>query len=88
MHALTHVKVHKLLTWQSSSPISVTPPYSPLYDDLPSPDIPYHSTLGPYQAPTTFHLHRTREWTGEVEEISRRVWVGLELGAGEDVWWR
>ncbi|KAJ4408957.1 hypothetical protein N0V91_002771 [Didymella pomorum] len=56
--------VHKLLTWQSSSPISVTPPYSPLYDELPSPDIPYHSMLDPYQAPTTFHLHRTREWTG------------------------
>ncbi|OSS49915.1 hypothetical protein B5807_05976 [Epicoccum nigrum] len=56
--------IHKLLTWQSSSPISVTPPYSPLYDKLPSPDIPYHSMLDSYQAPVTYHLHRTREWTG------------------------
>ncbi|KAH6638342.1 hypothetical protein C7974DRAFT_391385 [Boeremia exigua] len=56
--------IHKLLTWQSSSPISVTPPYSPLYDELPSPDVPYSSMLDPYQAPTTYHLHRTREWTG------------------------
>ena len=61
---LTWQQIHKLLTWQSSSPISVTPPYSPLYDELPSPDIPYHSMLDPYQAPTTYHLHRTREWTG------------------------
>lgn len=59
-----HFQIHKLLTWQSPSPISVTPPYSPLYDDLPSPDIPYHSMLDPYQAPVTYHLHRTREWTG------------------------
>lgn len=56
--------IHKILTWQSPSPISVTPPYSPLYDELPSPDIPYHSMLDRYQAQVTYHLHRTREWTG------------------------
>ncbi|KAH5136546.1 hypothetical protein HBH70_120270 [Parastagonospora nodorum] len=53
--------VQNLLTWQASySPIS----YTPLYDELPSPDIPYHSLLDPNQPTTTYHLHRTREWTG------------------------
>jgi hypothetical protein len=34
------------------------------FDELPLVSLPYHSTLDPYQAPTTYHLHRTREWTG------------------------
>ncbi|KAH7076958.1 hypothetical protein BKA63DRAFT_594588 [Paraphoma chrysanthemicola] len=52
--------VQHLLTWQASySPVS-----TPLYDELPSPDIPYHSMLDPNQSTTTYHLHRTREWTG------------------------
>ncbi|ORY15062.1 hypothetical protein BCR34DRAFT_198682 [Clohesyomyces aquaticus] len=54
--------VHNILTWQASySPTSLS--YPPLYDSLPSPDIPYHSMLDPSQPPTTYHLHRTREWT-------------------------
>ncbi|KAH8732723.1 hypothetical protein GQ44DRAFT_745010 [Phaeosphaeriaceae sp. PMI808] len=53
--------VQNLLTWQASySPIS----YTPLYEELPSPDTPYHSLLDPNQPTTTYHLHRTREWTG------------------------
>ncbi|KAF2035814.1 hypothetical protein EK21DRAFT_53590 [Setomelanomma holmii] len=52
--------VQHLLTWQASySPVS-----TPLYDELPSPNIPYHSMLDPNQPTTTYHLHRTREWTG------------------------
>jgi hypothetical protein len=53
-------QIQNLLTWQTSySPVSYTP-----YDELPSPDIPYHSLLDPSQPNTTFNLHRTREWTG------------------------
>lgn len=37
--------------------------YTPLYEELPSPDIPYYSMLDPTQPPITYHLHRTREWT-------------------------
>ncbi|EMD94407.1 hypothetical protein COCC4DRAFT_177626 [Bipolaris maydis ATCC 48331] len=52
--------IHNLLTWQTSySPISHT-----LHDELPSTDIPYHALLDPSLPTTTFHLHRTREWTG------------------------
>ncbi|KAF1839998.1 uncharacterized protein K460DRAFT_371961 [Cucurbitaria berberidis CBS 394.84] len=55
--------IQNLLTWQTSySPVSYTPLYD--LDELPSPDIPYHSLLDPSQATTTYHLHRTREWTG------------------------
>jgi len=58
---LTTDQVQNLLTWQASySPVS----YTPLYDELPSPDLPYHSMLDPEQPTTTYHLHRTREWTG------------------------
>lgn len=58
---LTLSQVQNLLTWQASySPVSCTP----LYDELPSPDVPYHSLLDPSQPNTTYHLHRTREWTG------------------------
>lgn len=54
-------QVQNLLTWQASyAPVS----YTPLYDELPSPDTPYHSMLDPSQPTTTYHLHRTREWTG------------------------
>jgi hypothetical protein len=54
------LQIQNLLTWQTSySPVSYTP-----YDELPSPDIPYHSLLDPSQPNTTFNLHRTREWTG------------------------
>jgi len=59
---LTRPKIQNLLTWQTSySPVS----YTPLYDlnELPSPDVPYHSLLDCSQANTTYHLHRTREWT-------------------------
>jgi hypothetical protein len=53
-------KIQNLLSWQASySPVS---PIS--FDELPLVSLPYHSTLDPYQAPTTYHLHRTREWTG------------------------
>ncbi|KAF2132896.1 hypothetical protein P153DRAFT_283228 [Dothidotthia symphoricarpi CBS 119687] len=53
--------IHNLLTWQASySSASCIP----LCDELPCPDIPYHSMLDPSRAPTTYHLHRTREWTG------------------------
>ncbi|KAF2187682.1 hypothetical protein K469DRAFT_569089 [Zopfia rhizophila CBS 207.26] len=52
--------VHNLLTWQASySPLS----YTPMYEELPSPDIPYYSMLDHSQPQTTYHLHRTREWT-------------------------
>ncbi|KAF7675048.1 hypothetical protein GT037_006811 [Alternaria burnsii] len=52
--------IHNLLTWQTSySPVSHAP-----HDELPSPDIPYHSLLDPTQPTTTYNLHRTREWTG------------------------
>jgi hypothetical protein len=34
-----------------------------MYDELPSPDIPYHTMLDPTQPRNTYHLHRTREWT-------------------------
>ncbi|CAG5172791.1 uncharacterized protein ALTATR162_LOCUS7526 [Alternaria atra] len=52
--------IHNLLTWQTSySPVS----HAPL-DELPSPNIPYHSLLDPTQPTTTYNLHRTREWTG------------------------
>ncbi|KAF2001275.1 hypothetical protein P154DRAFT_575344 [Amniculicola lignicola CBS 123094] len=52
--------VHNLLTWQANySPLS----YTPMYDELPSPDIPYYTMLDPSQPPTTYHLHRTREWS-------------------------
>lgn len=37
--------------------------YTPLYEELPSPDIPYYTMLDPSQPPITYHLHRTREWT-------------------------
>jgi hypothetical protein len=54
-------QVQNLLTWQASySPVA----YTPLCDELPSTDIPYHSLLDPNQSTTTYHLHRTREWTG------------------------
>jgi hypothetical protein len=56
-------QVHNLLTWQASySPSSYTP-MLPMYDELPSPDIPYHTMLDPTQPRITYHLHRTREWT-------------------------
>ncbi|KAL5121329.1 hypothetical protein ACEQ8H_000797 [Pleosporales sp. CAS-2024a] len=52
---------HNLLTWQDPySPISYLPPH----DQLPATDIPYHASLDPNQPTTTYHLHRTREWTG------------------------
>ncbi|KAF2013561.1 hypothetical protein BU24DRAFT_351296 [Aaosphaeria arxii CBS 175.79] len=52
--------VHNLLTWQANySPLS----YTPMYDSLPSPDMPYHTMLDPTQSQVTYHLHRTREWT-------------------------
>ncbi|KAF2869553.1 hypothetical protein BDV95DRAFT_498214 [Massariosphaeria phaeospora] len=52
--------VHNLLTWQANySPIA----YTPMYDELPSPDIPYYAMLDPSQPRTTYHLHRTREWS-------------------------
>ncbi|KAF2750808.1 hypothetical protein M011DRAFT_396266 [Sporormia fimetaria CBS 119925] len=52
--------VHNLLTWQATySPL----PHTPLYDELPSPDIPYYSMLDPSLPPVTYHLHRIREWT-------------------------
>ncbi|CAO2656790.1 Nn.00g055930.m01.CDS01 [Neocucurbitaria sp. VM-36] len=55
--------IQNLLTWQTSySPVSYTPLYD--LDHLPSPDIPYHSLLDPSQPTSTYHLHRTREWTG------------------------
>jgi hypothetical protein len=34
-----------------------------MYEELPSPDIPYHTMLDPSQPPITYHLHRTREWS-------------------------
>lgn len=37
--------------------------YTPLYEELPSPDIPYYTMLDPSQPPMTYHLHRTREWS-------------------------
>lgn len=37
--------------------------YTPLYEELPSPDIPYYTMLDPTQPPMTYHLHRTREWS-------------------------
>ncbi|KAL1603661.1 hypothetical protein SLS60_005249 [Paraconiothyrium brasiliense] len=52
--------VHNLLTWQANySPMS----YTPLYEEMPSPDIPFYTMLDPSQPPITYHLHRTREWT-------------------------
>ncbi|KAH7399342.1 hypothetical protein BKA66DRAFT_161284 [Pyrenochaeta sp. MPI-SDFR-AT-0127] len=55
--------IQNILTWQTSySPVSHTPLYD--LDELPSPDIPYHSLLDPSQPTTTYNLHRTREWTG------------------------
>jgi hypothetical protein len=55
--------IQYLLTWQNNySPLSYTPNFDEL-DELPSSDIPYHSMLDPSQPPTTYHLHRTREWT-------------------------
>ncbi|KAI8940175.1 hypothetical protein NX059_003882 [Plenodomus lindquistii] len=54
--------IQSLLTWQSTySPASYTPLFD--LDELPSTDTPYHSLLDPSQATTTYHLHRTREWT-------------------------
>ena len=37
--------------------------YTPLYEEMPSPDIPFHTMLDPTTPPITYHLHRTREWT-------------------------
>ncbi|KAF2118199.1 hypothetical protein BDV96DRAFT_488149 [Lophiotrema nucula] len=52
--------VQHFMSWQANySPLT----YTPLYDELPSPDIPYYSMLDPSQPPITYHLHRTREWT-------------------------
>ncbi|KAH9879134.1 hypothetical protein J1614_002570 [Plenodomus biglobosus] len=54
--------IQNLLTWRTTySPVSYTPLYD--LDELPSPDIPYHSLLDSSQPTTTYHLHRTREWT-------------------------
>jgi hypothetical protein len=59
-HGLTFFQFQNLLTWQASySPTT----YTPLYE-LPTPDIPYYSSLDPNQSTITYHLHRTREWTG------------------------
>ncbi|CAI6273147.1 unnamed protein product [Periconia digitata] len=52
--------VHNLLTWQAGySPMT----YTPMWEELPSPDIPYYSMLDPAAPPITYHLHRTREWS-------------------------
>lgn len=35
-----------------------------MYDEIPLSDVAYHSLLDPNLPNTTYHLHRTREWTG------------------------
>ena len=66
-------QVHNLLTWQASySPLS----YAPMYEELPSPDIPYHTMLDPDQSPITYHLHRTREWS--TSEAHKYIYTARE----------
>ncbi|KAF2204612.1 hypothetical protein GQ43DRAFT_364234 [Delitschia confertaspora ATCC 74209] len=52
--------VQNFLTWQASySPLS----HPPLYEEIAPPDMPYADMLDPTAPPTTYHLHRTREWS-------------------------
>lgn len=55
--------IHNLLTWQASYAPHSPAPYMPPSDELPSPDIPYYQLLDAALPPTTYHLHRVREWT-------------------------